>query len=172
MGIYANQLNNTEITENGITYDSEEFEFILIDGNTKNLSDYRGKIVILDMWATWCGPCTYQMDELKKTYDYYDRNDLEIISLNIDPRESSQVIYDYIEDFKNQYGIELDWIFGQDDGTVWEKYMINGGIPTLYIFDKHGQIHFRHEGVSVFSEIPAGWPEDTETLSLKIEEII
>jgi len=124
------------------------------------------------MWATWCGPCSYQMVELRKTYDSYDRNDLEIISLNIDSRENTQVINDYIEDFKNQYEIELDWIFGQDDGSVWEKYMIGGGIPTLYIFDQKGGIYLFHEGVAFFSEIPQGMPEDSVILKQKIDKLL
>jgi len=153
--------------------DGEDFEFTLLDGTIKHLSDYRGKVIILDMWATWCGPCEYQMQELRNAYDAYDRNDLEIISLNVDPQENSQEINNFIEGFKNKYGIELDWIFGQDDGSVWEEYkMVSGGIPTLYIFDQKGKTHFSHEGVAFFSEIPPGWPDDAVTLSSKIDEII
>ena len=73
--------------------EGEEFIFITLDGIQIRLSDYRGKVVILDMWATWCGPCVYQMSELRKIYDSYDRNELEIISLNIDLDENSQIIY-------------------------------------------------------------------------------
>lgn len=153
--------------------DGEDFEFTLLDGTIKHLSDYRGKVIILDMWATWCGPCAYQMQELRNIYDAYDRNDLEIISLNVDTRENSQIVNDFIEAFKNQYGIELDWIFGQDDGSVWEEYkMVSGGIPTLYMFDQKGRIHFSHEGVAFFSEIPQGLPDDSVILKPKIDELI
>lgn len=152
----------------------EDFEFTLLDGTIKHLSDYRGKVVILDMWATWCTPCQFQMIELKKAYDNdnYSRDELEILSIDIDTSETSQQIQSFIEEFKNQLDIELDWIFGMDDGSIWEKYMISGGIPTLYIFDQDGKIHFTKEGIAVFSEIPAGWPEDTATLAPRIDELI
>ena len=150
----------------------EDFEFALLDGTVKHLSDYRGKIVILDMWASWCSPCAYQMAELRTAYDTYDRNELEIISLNIDPRENNDVINQYVSDYKSQLGVDLDWIFGQDNGSVWAEYMIGqGGIPTLYIFNQEGIIHFSHEGLTFFSEVPDTFP-DSPTLALKINELI
>ena len=150
----------------------EDFEFTLLDGSIKHLSDYSGKVVILDMWATWCDPCQFQMTELKKAYDNYSRDELEILSIDIDTRETSQQIQSFIEEFKNQLDIELDWILGMDDGSIWEKYMINGGIPTLCIFDQEGKLQFSDEGVAVFSEIPQGWPGDTVILKPKIDELL
>ena len=150
----------------------KDFVFTLLDGTTARLSDYRGKIVIVDMWATWCGPCKTQLIELNKINEHYGKEDLEIISLDIDDRETSQYIIDFIEDFKNDYDIELDWTIGQDDGSVWEEYLINGGIPTLYIFDQKGKIHFTHEGVSFFSEVPYGYPDTTPILKSIIDELI
>jgi thiol-disulfide isomerase/thioredoxin len=161
-------LNNDKNNNNNI---GDDFNFKGIDGLDKKLSDYRGKIVILDMWATWCSPCGYQMQELEKAYNYYDRELIEIISLDIDPRETVNMVNNYIDQFKKN-GVFLDWIFGMDDEQIWEKYKINGGIPTLYIFDENGKIHYSHEGVIVFSEIPSGWPKNTITLKEKIDELI
>jgi hypothetical protein len=58
-----------------------------------------------------------------------------------------------IDEFKQQLNIELDWIFGMDDGGIWEKYRINppGGVPTLYIFDKNGKIYYSKEGYEPYS---------------------
>lgn len=68
--------------------------------------------------------------------------------------------------------IELNWIFGKDDRSIWQKYMINDGIPTLCIFDQEGSLSFQCEGAAVFSEIPSGWPEDMVTLAQKIDDLL
>ena len=87
-GIYAisNNIDKDKNHNNDIEK-GENFIFFDLDGNEKQLNQYRGKIVILDMWATWCQPCQYQMLELEKAYSYYSNNDLEILSINIDSRE-------------------------------------------------------------------------------------
>jgi len=132
----------------------EDFEFMTIDGEIKYLSDYRGKVVILDMWATWCGYCQYQMLELKKVYDSYSRNELEIISIDIDPGETPQMIQSFMKWFKANYGVELNWVFGIDNGNVWNKYkMEQEGVPAICIFDQKGNLRFSREGVSTFSEL-------------------
>ena len=149
----------------------EEFSFTALDGSTKSLSDYRGKVVVLDMWATWCGPCQYQMLELLKAYDFYDHDDLEIISVNTDARESVVLIQSFIDEYAKQ-GYDLSWVFGRDDGSISEKYMKEGALPTIGIFDQEGQLHFRKAGLCFFSEIPEGASADSTLLAPIIDELL
>ena len=140
----------------------KDFTFTSLDGNEIHLSSYRGKIVILDMWATWCNPCRSQMTELKKIYEYYPREKLEIFSIDVDTSETLQQIKDFRGAFKNQEGIELNWIFGKDDGSIWKKYMTgDGGIPTICIFDQEGNLNFQEEGA-----------KNAELLSQKIDDLL
>jgi len=168
---YYLQENETIWINITLTPIGEDFVFTLLDGTKKNLKDYRGKVVIIDMWATWCSPCHTVMFELKKIYDYYNRDDLEIISLNIDLSESSQLIQSFKEWFAGYYGIELNWIFGQDDGSISEKYMNESAIPTLAVFDQVGRLQYRKAGVHVFREIPEGFPKDTPRLAPILDEL-
>ena len=170
-GIFASILSDQSSEKNSSEVgEGDDFVFTALDGSEMHLSDYRGKIVILDMWATWCSPCQYQMLDLKKAYDNYSRNELEILSINIDSREDVQQIRDFIDQFA-QYGYELNWIFGMEDDSL-DEYMPSDSIPTLCIFDQKGNLYFSHTGISPYSEIPEEFPEDTVTLVQKIEELI
>jgi thiol-disulfide isomerase/thioredoxin len=141
---------------------NEDFIFTSLDGNEIHFNSYRGKIVILDLWATWCSPCRTQMIELKKIYDKYPRDELEILSIDVDTSETFQQIQDFRDSFKVQEGIELNWFFGKDDGSIWQKYkMSKGGIPTLCIFDQEGNLYFQGEGV-----------KDSVTLTQKIDDLL
>jgi len=88
--------------------DGEDFIFTSLNGNEMHLSSYGGKIVILYMWATWCNHCQFQMTELKKIYDHYARDELEIFSVDIDDSETSQQIQSFRDEFENQLDIELN----------------------------------------------------------------
>lgn len=146
----------------------DNFSFTTLDGTVKNLSDYRGKVVILDMWATWCNPCRIMMKELSKIYQNYSRDDLEIISVDIDSRETAQDVLYFFE----VYNLEYNWTFGMDNGSILEKYMNEGLIPTLTIFDKTGKLYFRETGVCGFVEIPQGLPDNTTLLAPIINKLI
>ena len=79
----------------------EEYRKIKItDESIQELKDHRGKVVIMDLWATWCQPCQFQMLELEKAYKAYSRDNLEILSINTDSRESLAQISDFIDQFE------------------------------------------------------------------------
>lgn len=149
--------------------DGEDFTFKTLEGKEKKLSDYRGKIVVLDLWATWCNPCQGQMLELRKIYQHYSNDELQILSIDIDSRET----IDQIKDFKQQfadYGYSLDWTFGLEKDSL-NKYMPEAGIPTLAIFNQQGNLEYRHAGLSYFNEIPENYPTDQPEPPLLKEKI-
>jgi thiol-disulfide isomerase/thioredoxin len=165
--------NNQTIWVNfSLTDLRDDFTFSLLNGKNDKLSNYRGKVVLVDMWATWCNPCSAVMPELKKAYDDTSRDEVEIISINIDARENAKMIQDFIDEFAES-GIELNWIFGMDTGNVLsEKYMKEGAIPTLAIFDQMGRLHFRKAGVVAYEEIPYYFPDTTPLLAPIIDELL
>ncbi len=143
-----------ESPENDTVSEGEDFSFILLNGTIKSLSDYRGNVVVLDlMRVIGCDPCLYEFLELKKVSENYSNSNVVIISIDVNTYEHAQDVQTMIDGFKQQLNIELDWIFGMDDGSIWEKYHINtpGGVPTLYIFDKNGKIYYSNEGYEPYS---------------------
>lgn len=150
-----------------------DFTFTTIEGQTKQLSDYLGKVVLLDLWAIWCQPCQMQMIQLLEAYNHYPREKFEILSINIDPRESIEDIENLLGEFQ-QIGYSLPWVFGNDDdGDIWETYQVGrGGIPALVLFDTTGEIVFSHEGFMFFSDIPQGAPPDMDLLAPILDQYI
>jgi len=113
-----------------------------INGEPLTLKDFRGKIVILDFFATWCGPCKTQMLHLSQVYREYGFSKVVIISISIDP------VSDTIEKLK-QYASEnsIEWIIVRDTAKVAGKYGVSA-IPTIFIIDQEGIIRYTHVGVT------------------------
>lgn len=167
-GIYLT--NNKEDGENNSFEYENNFSFYDLNSIEKQLIEFKDKIVILDMWAIWCGPCKNQILELEKAYSFYSKDDLEILSINIDSSETASEIKEFIDTYSN-YGHHFDWVFGNEMDSL-AKYMPSGKIPTLCIFDGNGKLAFSHTGLMPFSEIPNGWPDDTKLLKEKLDELI
>lgn len=129
-----------------------DFDLPLIDGHTVQLQALRGKIVILDFWATWCTPCEVQMPVLDALWRDHDslRNrpqgdDLMIVGLSVDLDPVAEVAK-WIEERGFEYPIA---IANQDLAMRFGVI----GFPTLVIVDPAGGVHTRHTGVLSRPEI-------------------
>jgi thiol-disulfide isomerase/thioredoxin len=134
----------------------DDFSFRTLDGETKHLSDFYGKVVVLDCMAVNCQPCMYQMFELKKISENYSNNDVSLLSIDVwvSNGETASMLQDMIDAFKNQANLTVDWTFGLDDaqGTIENTYA-SEGVPTLYIYDKKGNIYYSHVGYESYTDL-------------------
>lgn len=127
-----------------------------IDGNEFSLSDYRGKVVILDFMAISCIPCVGEMFHLNEINDSYGGENVVIMSIDIDPTDGE----DAIRWFKETYG--GDWIFASGP-SIGMDYLEPPSypIPTLYIIDQQGVIAYKNVGVT-----------SSSTLSSEIDKLL
>lgn len=114
----------------------------LLDGETVQLSDYQGKVVVLDFWATWCGPCKVSFPAMQETLDKQKDND-EVVFLFINSWErkesnekAEEAVRQFIEENEYSFNVPMDY-----DDEVVKSYKVSG-IPTKFVIGPDGQIHF------------------------------
>jgi thiol-disulfide isomerase/thioredoxin len=115
-----------------------DFELYDLEGNIHKLNDYKGSPVLLNFWATWCGPCRSEMPHLEDIYNEWKYNDLVFFAVNVGESSSG------VKAFLDEYGFAMPVLM---DGakTVMSRYGISG-IPTTYFIDKDGIIQDRVVG--------------------------
>lgn len=106
-------------------------------GGTSSLSDFKGKYVYIDVWATWCGPCKREIPSLKKVEKQYHDKDIAFISISIDVKKSHDAWIQMVKD-KELTGVQL---FADNDWSskFIKNYDINS-IPRFILIDKEGKI--------------------------------
>lgn len=128
-----------------------DFTLPNLAGQSISLSDFRGKkVVILDFWATWCGPCRASLPALARLREEYGPKGLEVLS--IDLREDPDTITNYLESESLSLHVLLD-----KDGSVANAYGVRG-IPSMFVIDKQGNMSQKFVGYS------AGMEEKLEEL--------
>ncbi|UCE51408.1 MAG: TlpA family protein disulfide reductase [Desulfobacterales bacterium] len=108
--------------------------FILKDlnGSEVSLEDYRGKIILINFWATWCLPCRIEMPSMEKLYTRFKNDGFTILA--IDMQEDADSVKAFKEKYKLNFPILLD-----SDGSVGQYYGVIS-IPTTYLVDREGYI--------------------------------
>jgi thiol-disulfide isomerase/thioredoxin len=120
-----------------------DFSLRGLDGKFVKLSDLNGKVVVIDFWATWCGPCVASFPSLQQVYDKYRSNpDVVILALNTWENEEGAEREAKVRKFMEEKKYTFPVLF--DDNFVY-KYGVEG-IPTKFVIDKKGMIRFESIG--------------------------
>lgn len=124
------------------------FVLVSTEGRRIDSKDLRGKVVVLDLMAMWCSPCSYQIEELKDVRARYSPQDVVIISVDVDPRESASQLKDY----KESKGATWDFCTSTED---FRNNYPAEAVPTLYILDRDFEIHRVYQGAQSSEELSA-----------------
>lgn len=117
-----------------------DFELKTLEGKTIRLSDYNGKKVILNFWASWCPPCKAEMPHMENYYKTKaKKQNVEIIAVNLTNVERGSNKIEQVEGFVNEYGLTFQ-IPLDVNGEVGRTYQILS-IPTTYMIDSNGGIN-------------------------------
>lgn len=117
-----------------------DFTLPTTDGKTLKLSDLKGKVVIIDFWATWCSPCRKGIPDLIELKKKYGAKGFEIVGVSVDTDTKNEVI-----PFMKEYKINYPVVYG--NMNVYQQYGGIRAIPTSFVIDKQGKIVASYEGL-------------------------
>lgn len=120
-----------------VNFQAPDFTLTSLDGKRVTLSDYRGKIVLLNFWATWCPPCRSEMPDIQAVADEYSS---DLVVLAIDNAESKDIVEPFVRELELKFVVLLD-----STGALSQIYNVQG-LPTTYLIDRAGIVRSSNVG--------------------------
>lgn len=113
-----------------------EFRAATLDGapRIKSIADYKGEVVLINLWATWCGPCVIEMPSIQRLYDRYREAGFKVIAVAVDDPGNEQRILDFVAD----HGLTFE-ILHEGTGKIESAFQTQG-IPATFLVGRDGRI--------------------------------
>lgn len=137
----TSQLDELENQGLKIGETAPDFTLMSLEGQEMSLSDFRGKKVVLNFWASWCGPCRKEMPDMQKFYDAYKDKNVEVVAVNLTHFERKR---EHVDEFVKEYGLTFP-IPLDVEKQQYDAYKVIT-IPTTYFLDEKGVIQQKHLG--------------------------
>jgi peroxiredoxin len=135
LGSCANQAKSSQVHATSNRKPAPEFSLTDASGAKVKLSDYKGKVVLLNFWATWCGPCALEIPWFMEFQQQYKSQGFEVLGVSMDD-DGWAAVKPYIAEHKVNYRVLLG------DDSVSQLYGGLDALPTTYIIDREGKIAF------------------------------
>src|SRR5215467_9009104 len=104
-------------------------------GKTYNLSDYRGKIVVVNFWATWCVPCKEEMPIFTEAYKRYNQRGLVILAASLDDERTKKYVPKFVQRFKMEFPVLVD-----ATAVTMQQMGLGDTVPATLFFDENGNL--------------------------------
>ncbi len=138
-----------EFNEETSVLENFNYDFTLKDlqGKKFSLTDYKGKVIFLNLWATWCGPCRAEMPGIQNLYkNLYEAEDIRFIMLSIDQEGQQQKVKKYITDKQYTFPVFMP------SGGLTQQLSVPS-IPTTFIINKQGKVVQKKVGATNFDTL-------------------
>ena len=149
--VFILALNKVDLRPGEVEYPAEafiapEFELPTLQGGKIKLSDYRGKVLFINFWATWCATCKVEMPSMEKLYQRFREYDFEMLTISVD--KDLSLISPFIKEYNLSFPVLLD-----PDSKVAKRNYKTTGVPETFVVDKNGIIVHKAIG-------PRDWAND------------
>ncbi|NIS82099.1 MAG: redoxin domain-containing protein [Anaerolineales bacterium] len=143
------EISETKILDSviGVSIGTEAPDFTLsdLDGNSLRLSDFRGQVVLVNFWATWCGPCRVEMPAFQKRYEQAKDAGFIVLAVNFNEPERN------VREFQAELGLTFPLLL--DPGAEVQRLYQIRGYPSSVFINRAGRVEFLHVGVLTESQL-------------------
>ncbi len=143
VGVYFSKLRRRVVTFHGEHLPAPEFSLKGLNGESVDFTAFRGKVVLLDFWATWCDPCREEIPRFVELQNEFGKQGLQIIGISMD--DDPQPVRDFYRQAKMNYPVAMG------DAKTGSLYGGVLGVPIAFMIGRDGRIYAKHVGATSFT---------------------